>query len=194
MQGLSCSETGLMRQHARSGTAMDRLVRNAYPCRSSTNGCSDDSAHGLSDRQCRAPWGEAERSAWRARQLRQRSYADDVVQPIERMDARFERVHYATISAATEQYRLIALRTADWDPALPCALVTGGVHGYETSGVQGALQFLQQRAGHYAGRINLLVAPCINPWGMSASSAGMPMQSIRIVPFARPVLQQNRPR
>ncbi len=111
------------------------------------------------------PWGEAERSAWRARQLRQRSYADDVVQPIERMDARFERVHYATIGAAPEHYPLIALRSADWDAALPCALVTGGVHGYETSGVQGALQFLQQHAAHYAGRINLLVAPCINPWG-----------------------------
>jgi hypothetical protein len=43
--------------------------------------------------------------------------------------------------------------------------VTGGVHGYETSGVHGALQFLRRHAADYAGRINLLVAPCVSPWG-----------------------------
>lgn len=114
----------------------------------STNGCSDDNARGLSCRHCRPTLGEAERSAWHARQLRQRSYAADVVRPIESQEARFDRVHYGTIGNVPEQYRLIALRSADWDAALPCALVTGGVHGYETSGVQGALQFLQQRAAY----------------------------------------------
>jgi hypothetical protein len=52
-------------------------------------------------------------------------------------------------------------------------LVTGGVHGYETSGVQGALRFLEnevaalsnhQRA-HYSEYFNILVAPCVSPWG-----------------------------
>ena len=42
--------------------------------------------------------------------------------------------------------------------------VTGGVHGYETSGVHGALQFLAQHAQTYAGRVNLLVVPCVSPW------------------------------
>jgi hypothetical protein len=41
-------------------------------------------------------------------------------------------------------------------------LVTGGVHGYETSGVHGALQFLEQRAADYP--INLLAVPCVSPW------------------------------
>jgi hypothetical protein len=43
-------------------------------------------------------------------------------------------------------------------------LVTGGVHGYETSGVHGALAFLERHGSAYAGRVNLLVAPCISPW------------------------------
>jgi hypothetical protein len=43
--------------------------------------------------------------------------------------------------------------------------VTGGVHGYETSGVRGALQFAEEHASSYAGRVNVLVAPCISPWG-----------------------------
>ena len=43
-------------------------------------------------------------------------------------------------------------------------LVTGGVHGYETSGVHGALQFVEHKAAGYEGRINLLVVPCVSPW------------------------------
>ncbi len=42
--------------------------------------------------------------------------------------------------------------------------MTGGVHGYETSGVMGALAFLEEAAAAYAGRVNLLVAPCVSPW------------------------------
>ncbi|ENZ94036.1 hypothetical protein O1K_17583 [Xanthomonas fragariae LMG 25863] len=34
-------------------------------------------------------------------------------------------------------------------------MVTGGVHGYETGGVQGALEFLQQRAADNAGRLSV---------------------------------------
>ncbi|HEU4615469.1 MAG TPA: hypothetical protein VFS15_25415, partial [Kofleriaceae bacterium] len=43
--------------------------------------------------------------------------------------------------------------------------VTGGVHGYETSGVHGALQFVERHGAAYAGRIDLLIAPCVSPWG-----------------------------
>ena len=39
------------------------------------------------------------------------------------------------------------------------------MHGYETSGVHGALRFLDRHADDYAGRVNLLVAPCVSPWG-----------------------------
>jgi hypothetical protein len=44
-------------------------------------------------------------------------------------------------------------------------LVTGGVHGYETSGVQGAIRFLETKALDYASKFNILVAPCVSPWG-----------------------------
>ena len=43
-------------------------------------------------------------------------------------------------------------------------LVTGGVHGYETSGVHGALRFVDRHGEDYAGRVNLLVVPCVSPW------------------------------
>src|SRR5690606_31398029 len=111
------------------------------------------------------PWGPAEVAAWRARQVRRRSHADEVVSVIERLAGRFELIQYGELDYAPDRYPLLALRSRDWDDALPVALVTGGVHGYETSGVHGALQFLDLHADAYAGRVNLLVAPCVSPWG-----------------------------
>lgn len=110
------------------------------------------------------PWGDAERALWRSRQVRQRSYADDVLAAIEPLRAQFDVVQYGELDYAPDRYRLLAIRSRDWRDDLPVALVTGGVHGYETSGVHGALRFLAERAGDYAGRINLLVAPCVSPW------------------------------
>ncbi len=110
------------------------------------------------------PWGDAERALWLSRQVRQRSYVDDVVVRVDRLRGRFGVEQYGEVSYPPDRYPLFALRSRGWDDALPCALVTGGVHGYETSGVHGALQFLETAAERYAGRVNLLVAPCISPW------------------------------
>ena len=118
------------------------------------------------------PWGDAERDQWRARQVRQRSYADDVLTAIDALRGRFVvepygEVVYADPSAAADapqRFPLLALRSRHWQPGLPSVLVTGGVHGYETSGVHGALRFAQQHAAEFAGRANLLVVPCVSPW------------------------------
>ena len=111
------------------------------------------------------PWGAAERAAWRARQARQRSYADDVLLAIDRLRDAFDVQQYGTLDAGDDgRFPLYALRSRDWREDLPNALVTGGIHGYETSGVHGALQFAQHHAKDYAGRINLLIVPCVSPW------------------------------
>ncbi len=110
------------------------------------------------------PWGAAEKSAWLARQVRQRSYADDVVSAVDRLRADFDVVEYGRLAYGDEHFPLLAIRSRDWDDALPVALVTGGVHGYETSGVHGALRFVERDAKAFAGKANLLVAPCISPW------------------------------
>ena len=111
------------------------------------------------------PWGPVEVATWRAQQVPQRSYAVDVVSVIERLRERFDVVQYGTLNYPPDHYPLFALKSREWQDGLPVALVTGGVHGYETSGVMGALQFVDQHAADYAGRVNLLVAPCVSPWG-----------------------------
>ena len=110
------------------------------------------------------PWGASELAAWRARQVRRRSYADDVLGVVQRLASRFDVIPYGELAYAGEQFPLRALRAGAWRPGLPGVLVTGGVHGYETSGVQGALRFLDQHAEAFSRQVNLLVAPCVSPW------------------------------
>lgn len=110
------------------------------------------------------PWSEADVAAWLARQTRKRSYATDVLNRIETLRSRYDVVQYGQLDYPPDTYPLFAIKSRDWRDELPCALVTGGVHGYETSGVHGALRFVDEHAASYPGRVNLLVAPCVSPW------------------------------
>ena len=111
------------------------------------------------------PWGAAEKTQWRAAQRKQRSYADEVLTVIERLRPKFDVLQYGELDYPPDgRYPLFALGSPNIDLALPWALVTGGVHGYETSGVHGALLFAERDAARYAGKLNLLIAPCISPW------------------------------
>ena len=111
------------------------------------------------------PWGAEEKSQWLSRQTRQRSFEADVLGVIERLRSRFDVVEYGRLDYGPDDvYPLLAIKSRQWRDDLPVALVTGGVHGYETSGVHGALQFVDRHAADYEGRVNLLVAPCVSPW------------------------------
>lgn len=112
------------------------------------------------------PWGAAEKAAWRARQARQRSYVDDVVAVVDGFRERFDVIQYGELDYGDDgRFPLFAVRDRAWREGLPSMLVNGGVHGYETSGVHGALDFIDRHLADYAGRANVLVAPCVSPWG-----------------------------
>lgn len=109
-------------------------------------------------------WDSDDRAAWLISRVKQRSYADEVLSKIDALRERFDVAEYGQIDYGGERYPLLVLKTRDWRDDLPVALVTGGVHGYETSGVQGALAFMAAHGGDYAGTINILLAPCVSPW------------------------------
>jgi hypothetical protein len=110
------------------------------------------------------PWGDAEIAAWRSQQAVQRSYDTDVLRVIDSLRERFDVSEYGRLDYPPNSYPLVVIRNHDWNDALPTMLVTGGVHGYETSGVHGALQFADRQMSHYAGQANIVVAPCVSPW------------------------------
>ena len=110
------------------------------------------------------PWGATEFAIWQSQQQRKRSFKEEVLGVIERLRTHFDVVEYGRLDYPPDTYPLLAIRSRNWREDLPTALVTGGVHGYETSGVHGALQFAEQHAVNYTGRINLLIVPCVSPW------------------------------
>jgi hypothetical protein len=107
------------------------------------------------------PWNDDDKARWRARQVPRRSYSD-VVDRVRALGGgdRFDVVEYGRVGV----HPLFSVRTRRWHAQRPVVVVTGGVHGYETSGVHGALAFLEQHAAGYDGRVNLIVAPCVSPW------------------------------
>jgi hypothetical protein len=110
-------------------------------------------------------WDEDEKTQWLAQQKIKRSYADEVLAKLEPLKEHFEYEQYGALSCDPNRYPLIALKTRDWDSSKRAVLITGGVHGYETSGVQGAIRFAETATGQYARALNFIVAPCVSPWG-----------------------------
>lgn len=113
------------------------------------------------------PWGPERKLKWFLDQRVQRSYKEDV---LVRLDALRKTAgssmnieQYGALTINPEKFPLFAVRIGN-RPKVPTVLVTGGVHGYETSGVKGALLFLEQHALNYTEHFNFVVAPCISPW------------------------------
>jgi hypothetical protein len=110
-------------------------------------------------------WTEKENTQWFEAQTIKRSYQEEVVEKIIALKADFDIQQYGALSLNETRYPLFVIKTKNWDSSKKTVLVTGGVHGYETSGVQGALRFVETKANEYAEHFNIVVAPCISPWG-----------------------------
>lgn len=114
------------------------------------------------------PWGEAEKAQWLSEQVIKRSVFTEVYPAIEALNTGFDIEQYGELNyqhVSGKCYPLYAVKSRNWQSDKPTILLTGGVHGYETSGVQGALRFLQTKAADYSKSVNVLVLPCISPWG-----------------------------
>lgn len=110
-------------------------------------------------------WGDEERSQWlKLAGVVQRSYKDDVLGKLENLRASYNVEQYGALSQDPERYPLFVVKTRGWDPATkPSMLVTGGTHGYETSGVMGALLFAETMS-KFEETFNIAVIPCVSPW------------------------------
>lgn len=110
-------------------------------------------------------WNDADKSAWLALQSVKRSYKEQVLTKVLALGERFTLEQYGALSVDESKYPLYALKSNDWQVGKPIILVTGGVHGYETSGVQGAIRFMESKAQAYAEHFNIVLIPCVSPWG-----------------------------
>lgn len=113
------------------------------------------------------PWGQTEKDNWFKEQKVQRSYQEDVVDKIENLKSKFDVEQYGALSIDPERYPLFLIKTKNLEPnnkTKKTIVITGGVHGYETSGVHGALGFLEKAVDKYSDDLQFICAPCISPW------------------------------
>lgn len=110
------------------------------------------------------PWGQTEKDNWFKEQKIQRSYQKDVVGKIQALKSKFDVQQYGALSLSPELYPLYFLKSKNFTQDKKNILITGGVHGYETSGVHGALGFLETAAAQYENKFNFVCFPCISPW------------------------------
>ena len=129
------------------------------------------------------PWGDSERNQWVSLQLKKRDYNTLVRGAVDEMfkgeslshcaePFEYGTVDYTTISLPS--YRMVGIRSKPWKSDLFTAVVTGGVHGYETSGVLGELLFAKEHLSKYASQLNILVLPCVSPWGFETVNRWTP--------------------
>lgn len=121
------------------------------------------------------PWGQAEKENWLKEQTIKRSYKDEVISKIEALKESFDVSQYGALSYDEQRYPLFMVKTKNFDANKKTILVTGGVHGYETSGVQGALSFLKNEAANYTDQFNIVCTPCISPWGYETINRWNPL-------------------
>ncbi|MEL7448176.1 MAG: M14 family metallocarboxypeptidase [Pseudomonadota bacterium] len=120
------------------------------------------------------PWGQEEKARWLGAQSVQRAYRDEVLERL-KAPSSFVLEQYGALSIDPDRFPLFAARSRDWNDGRAVALITGGIHGYETSGVLGALRFLEHHAADYVSSFNVVVAPCASPWGFETINRWNPL-------------------
>jgi hypothetical protein len=124
-------------------------------------------------------WQQEHKIAWREQQTIKRSYQEQVVTKIQALKqdlaAELDVIQYGALTEDSERYPLFVMQSKNFSDEKPTVLVTGGVHGYETSGVQGALLFVKTKLKEYMGQFNLVVFPCVSPWGYETINRWNPL-------------------
>lgn len=121
------------------------------------------------------PWGSTEKIQWRNKQIIQRSYQDDVLNRFKEIPDSLAAIQYGALPYDAARYPLFALVPKAPVSGAPWVLITGGVHGYETSGVQGALCFAKEHSEQYHSKVNLVIVPCVSPWGYETINRWNPL-------------------
>lgn len=110
------------------------------------------------------PWGIVEKQNWFKEQTIKRSYLDEVASKIQKLSGNLAVFQYGALSLDPARYPVYLVKTKNFDASKKTIVITGGVHGYETSGVHGALKFMEEEVEKYTKDFNFACAPCLSPW------------------------------
>ncbi|MCC6137743.1 MAG: M14 family metallocarboxypeptidase [Bdellovibrionaceae bacterium] len=109
-------------------------------------------------------WTQTDKENWFQQQNVKRSYLNEVVSKIKNLISSWDVHQYGALVQNPEVYPLFLIQSKNFQASKKTILITGGVHGYETSGVHGALEFMAQATTSFMADYNFVCAPCLSPW------------------------------
>lgn len=113
------------------------------------------------------PWNEGQKRQWLEGVLahrKKRNY-QDILTRLQKLPANIYHLEkYGALPTPQDSYSLMRVTIGDLSNGKPNVLITGGVHGYEPSGVEAAIRFLENEAPRLSDKFNFVVYPCISPW------------------------------
>lgn len=119
--------------------------------------------------QVGVPWSDEDKLNWLNNQNKKRDYQELVLKPCQDLAEQFPEIlklkPYGKLHYQQQEFELVYFTNSQWQNDKPWVLVTGGVHGYETSGVLGAMAFAELVAGGGYSDFNFVIFPCVSPWG-----------------------------
>lgn len=122
------------------------------------------------------PWNQSHKKQWLNTHGKIiRNYGELVLDRIEAMPDHLTPFQYGYIEYFDRYYPLFALITRKWNIGKPVALISAGVHGYESSGVFGALEFAEANSLQYDKEFNFIIVPCVSPWGFETINRWNPL-------------------
>ncbi|MBU2977462.1 M14 family metallocarboxypeptidase [Alteromonas sp. C1M14] len=111
------------------------------------------------------PWTPSEKEQWFEAQTVKRSYQNEVLDRLPEAPQGYQLSQYGALPYDAQRYPLMMYCPKKFNTQLPTVLITGGVHGYETSGVQGAIMFAREHLSDWIEKCNFIIVPCVSPWG-----------------------------
>ncbi len=112
-------------------------------------------------------WTDSQIQQWFAQisQTRKRSYQQDVAARLQTLPANLVSLEqYGSLKEDIGGHPLFRVTVGDVNNSNPTILLTSGVHGYEPSGVEASIRFLEKEAPSLTDQFNFVVYPCVSPW------------------------------
>lgn len=114
------------------------------------------------------PWSKQKKLHWFFNQIAQgrvRDYQTDVVARLKKLPEKyFSLEQYGHLTTDAPRYPLLSIKAGDFSNGKPNILITAGVHGYEPSGIEAVLNYLENQMRPDLRHSNFLIYPTISPW------------------------------
>ncbi len=117
--------------------------------------------------QLQKGWSTSQIASWYNKMQKQegRDYYRDIVSRLKRLPSNTHLLErYGSVDPNRGKYPLYCVTAGNVLNGNPNILITGGVHGYEPSGIEASVRFLEKEARKLSNQFNFVVFPCISPW------------------------------